>query len=221
MPIENTIKSILFYLFIVLLSICGIHSNISLSVQQVCFFFRCINSSTIADETILSNLSSSCTANGISTKDLINVIQSSFNLSDEFIALQSALLRYFLRDNDYVIILQRILCYNHIYDNGSYLLPSKEPCLTKYYRILCSNKPHPYLTEYRTFDTDYHQLITVLIHELRIRYGYSSRIIKSRKVKLSNLSEQLTNSTILTYGSLKLRNGSIVNRKVSSTSISQ
>lgn len=109
------------------------------------------------------------------------------SLFSSFITLQEILVSLFINYESYLIIVQRIKYFDQFYENGiENMNYSTESCGNKVYRILFTSNPHPLLSDYRRFDTDYHQLGVSIVHKMRCQYGFDPRPTKIPKVSLRN-----------------------------------
>lgn len=107
--------------------------------------------------------------------------------------IKDNIIKCFVNYPDYYAILHRMAYYDQISSGISVSIPY-EPCSDKFFRLIMTNKPSPYFTEYREVseELDVENLAAQIAVDIRTLFGYSCRLSKVKKPSLSsnNLSHQ-------------------------------
>lgn len=166
-------------LTLVLLSIHGYQSNISIRYDQAIQFFISLNPNIMKDAFVYDWLMNRKNDEVIMISDIIKLMKQSHALTIILKVLKEELISQFVGINGYQKILRRIQYYNLMNDMQQYKDPPKEGVLSKLKRILITKKPPPYYTEYRNINTDYNLLKAELLYEIRVEFGYGRRLAVS------------------------------------------
>lgn len=118
---------------------------------------------------------------------VVEIIRNNTVLNNVISHIKESLIKNLITYPDYYGIVHRQAYYNQISSGVSVLAPY-EPCSNKYYRLVLTNKPSPYHTEYRqvTEEIDIENLTAQIVVEVRTLYGYSCRFSKVKKPSLSS-----------------------------------
>lgn len=162
----------------ILMSINGIQSNLTLTYQQTCYFFRNLNQDYLLDAGVSHWLKKHQNDDNFQIKEVIRTVENSFYLCDPLFHLQSKIVKHFITPKSYSEILHRKIYYDTIFDKQKVKLPPKESYCSRLARVLFSHKPPPYMTNYRLTDTDYHELSAHIQILIRNMFGYSLRPCK-------------------------------------------
>lgn len=177
-----------------LLSICGINSNIAISEKQAIEFFRCLGYDFKSRELELwLDVVERNEEGRIPIKCLTDLFISHSNFNTNLDSLREVLIKEVLLKENYNNIIKRRNFYqdyiNQYYlpskSNYNYRLPAlKESCREKIVRKI-EKKPHPLYTDY--FDPEKARSIGKIINAIRFRYGYSQRPVKDSSVLLKSM----------------------------------
>lgn len=159
----------------ILMSINGIQSNVSLTYQQTCYFFRNLNQEYYLDENVNHWLKSHHNDDNLHLKDVMKIVENSFILCDILYHFQSKIVKIIIDPKCYSEILHRKIYFDTVYDKDKMKSTPKERICSKLYRVLILHKPPPYLTNYRLIDTDYNELLAHIQIIIRNMFGYSKR----------------------------------------------
>lgn len=175
----------------VLLSVCGIQTNYAVTFNQSVSFIRSLNGESHHDDSIKEWFSKqyififiyiySEKEDRIPINELVLLFSTSSVLLKPFKEIKDALIKNFINEKVYNMIGQRRLYYNTYNPNYSMLFPP-EKCFDKFMREYVYKKPPPYYTEYRRLGEEENKSLDSLIIQVKIRYGYSRRMISTRNM---------------------------------------
>lgn len=157
----------------VLLSVCGIHSNVGLSQTQASTFITCLSRNAMNDQYIIKSLSRCENSDQIPLNYFIDVVSTCPILVKQFSDLQAGLIKRFIGYNNYQSILQRMIYFASIRRNG-FIIKAPESCFAFVSRAF-NGKPPPYHTDYPFIDLEKPTTLDNIVLMLRNLYGYSKR----------------------------------------------
>lgn len=174
-------KSIIFtllnyiYTSLVLLSVHGYQSNISITQHQALDFFTSLNPEAKKDAFVEDWMDLHEEDESIKINDVVELVSKSHCLTIFLKDLKEKIIQQFISLNGYIRIQRRITYYNHLFDEGIFKQPPKESFSSKLKRLIITRKPPPYYTNYRSENTDYIKICGDLISCLRKDFGYCKR----------------------------------------------
>lgn len=187
------------YIVRVLLSVCGIHSNRTLTYDQAITFCKCINENAFLDAKLFKWLADR-QQSGITVDDMSRIVFEHDILITPFNNLQDALIMNFIGKTNFQRIVQRINYYDTVLnitpDNPIlFISQPKEACCNKLIREVITREPPPYYTDYRVNHTDSKKSLKIVMSQLRTRYGYSRRL-QASCARMSKASSRSTRPSI-------------------------
>lgn len=138
----------------ILLSVCGVHSNIAISYFHCLNLIKSIHPNALTDEELSKWISNQQTTDIISIHDFKNAIKSSI-IIDYLNKIKDHLIEKVLGSSNYETICKRSYYYNNnntennSENNTNIDILFNENCFSKFVRIIC-HKPPPLFTEYHT-----------------------------------------------------------------------
>lgn len=117
----------------------------------------------------------------IPINEVVLLFSTSTALLKPFKEIKNALIKNFITEKVYNMIGQRRLYYNTYNPNFSNLFPP-EKCFQKFMREYVYKNPPPYYTEYRRLGEEENKSLDSLIIQVKIRYGYSRRMISTKNM---------------------------------------
>lgn len=146
----------------ILLSVCGVHSNVAISYFHCLNLIKSIHPNALTDEELSKWISNQQTTDIISIHDFTNAIKSSV-IIDYLDKIKDHLIEKVLGSSNYETICKRSYYYNNNSKNNTENNSDNntninelfnENCFTKFIRILC-HKPPPLFTEYHTLSSTF------------------------------------------------------------------
>lgn len=165
----------MFYV-IVLLSIHGFQSNISVTFHQCIEFFHSLNPFYIEDEVVSEWLYEHQEDSCIKISDIVSLMGYSHCLTSFLKMLKENLITQFFGKNGYQKIQLRIRYFNDMYKNKKFKIPPKESFFSKLNRLVLTKKPPPYYSDYRNYETNHKRIFGNLMFDIRKEFGYSRRL---------------------------------------------
>lgn len=157
----------------VLLSVCGIHSNVGLSQTQATYFLSQLNKNATSDQYIIKSLARCENSDQIPLTYFIDVVSTCPILVKQFSDLQAGLIKRFIGYGNYQIVLQRMIYFASIRRSG-FIIKAPESCFAFVSRIF-SGRPPPFQTDYPPLDLEKPTTMDNIVIMLRNLYGYSKR----------------------------------------------
>lgn len=192
----------------ILLSVCGIHSNVAYKYDQIATFVKAINPTAFSDGKVAKWFNDQyilyilyffilyCLFYIIRLhKDLIpfshlfEMIKTTI-LYTTIEEVRNKVIFKFIGKDEYEIIVARKVFFDEILSHPNLQLP-KETCLHQFVRVVIDSAPPPFHTEYRNVDETHNinQTFDNVLLQIRTRYGYSRRhtsCVRSRSKLLSS-----------------------------------
>lgn len=187
----------------VLLSICGIHSNCYLNREQIFSFLSYLNvellSIKLTENWLETKRETKKSPTRISLKSFLKFLTDNPSVINTLFYFKACLVDRIVTEHTYQIIIERKNYYTSINDENNNktshesktrinLHNSKskvkntgkkvpqEPICRKLFRIIFTNEPAPYFSEYISYLRLTNKLFDTTIYLLRCRYGYSKRL---------------------------------------------
>lgn len=178
----------------ILLSACGIHSNVTLSRPQAINFLKQLNSELLKTPDLEELLAEFESTDTVYLPNILNFIRKAPIINVQFIVVKTSLINKFIGRHTFELIEDRIQYYHLLGANNIPISNSNSPesCCDVLTRILLRTPP-PYYTDYpQKEDTVYS--MDSFVRTVRNLYGYSKRPACSRKPTLSSVHSSRTSS---------------------------
>lgn len=191
---KDKFKVFICYIYIVILSLCGIKRNENINEENMTILFNKMNINDINHDEILSfmNKCSRDENNNIKVFSLIENLKENQTYIHPLIELKKTIIDNIIGKTTYLTICRRKYYLSHR-EKDDNTIPT-EKCLDKIERILFTNNPPPFFYQYEP-DESFNE--SEIFQIIKNRYEIGSSVFKSRRINTSTYSSQVSSFRII------------------------